>query len=531
MVGPETPTKKDDPIERITAELSAKWGLRFPPPVFQSPAQRDRTRPEEQALGRLRYLYFHDKKHSQAATRYAIDGFERLAPKLLAGWIAKPRADEDVLPTRTRSGTARQQEFLAKKPRLTDEQASDLMQAFLRQLIEAKEGIDKGAIFPIKEEPQEISYVPDSKRQEQIRLAEDAEHNYTTNDETPKNRSLRRSSRQSSSKTVRKVTSPLKNGDIKAFLNKAGNKTLPSSDLRSARIHTLSSDDYMEDDSLFDDVEMHDISNVADPVVPLVRDIGHVPVAALGVYGSNESTEENYHTPPESPDKNYKEPSKPYWSEQSWSPKKILAQGSHSRSSSDTVIPRGQKRSLPAPSKPEFSRKVSRDATECRFTGAGSTQHGGSLRYIGDAEFNKATLDKHRSFGSLHKSQSTESFSSVTSSQVTKPLSAFTSHNTSFVIETPATSFDSSQEPFELDPFREKPLYTRRSWQNLKAPFGGLGIQMEVDFDVRDESDVTPMGPPAPVAKFRSLRDVSIKDLLCRSPFGKSHIVICHKHC
>lgn len=150
----------------------------------------------------------------------------------------------------------------------------------------------------------------------------------------------------------------------------------------------------------------------------------------------------------------------------------------------------------------------------------------GGLRYIGDAEFNKATLDQHRSFGSLQKSQSTESFSSVTSSEVTKPLSAFTSHNTSFVIETPATSFDSSQEPFELDPFREKPLHARRSWQNLKAPFGGLGIQMEVDFDIRDGSDITPMGPPAPVAKLRSLRDVSVGDLLFRSPFGRSHRMI-----
>ncbi|KAL8929504.1 MAG: hypothetical protein Q9208_001173 [Pyrenodesmia sp. 3 TL-2023] len=528
MVGPETPTKKDDPIERITAELSAKWGLRFPPPIFQSPAQRDRRRPEEQALGRLRYLYFHDKKKNQAATRYAIDGFERLAPKLLAGWIAKPWADEDVLPTRTRSGTARHQEFLAKKPTLTDEQASDLMQAFLRQLIEAKEGIDKGAVFPIKEEPQEISYVLDPKIQGQIRRAEDAEHYYTTNDETPKNRPTRRSSRQSSSKTIRKVTSPLKNGDIKAFLDKAGKETLSSSELRTTKIHTLSSDDYKEDDSLFDDVEMHDITNVADPLEPLVRDMGHVPAAAVGAHGSNESIEENYHTPPESPQKKRDDPSKPSWGQQSWSPKKTSDQGGGSRGSSDTVVPQGKKRSLPAPSKPEISRKVSRDATERRFTGAGPTQHVGGLRYIGDAEFNKATLEQHRSFGSLPKSQSTESFSSVTSSEVTKPLSAFTSHNTSFVIETPATSFDSSQEPFELDPFREKPLHTRRSWQNLKAPFGGLGIQMEVDFDMRDGSDVTPMGPPAPIAKFRSLRGVSVKDLLLRSPFGTANPSLTH---
>lgn len=521
MVGPETPVKKDDPIERITAELAAKWGLRFPLPVFQSPAQRDRKRPEEQALSRLRYLYFYDKKHKQAATRYAIDGFERLAPKLLAGWIAKPWADEDVLPTRTRSGTARHQDFLARKPTLTDEQASDLMQAFLRQLIEAKDGIDKGARFPIKEEPQETIYVPKPKVHEQMSPARGPNHDYPTNDETPKNRPLRRSSRQSSSKTIRKVTSPLKNGDIKTYLSKLGNEALSPSDIQTTKIHTLSSDDYKEDDSLFDDVEMHDISNVLAPVKPSIGDIGLVSVAAFGAYGSSESVEENYHTPPESPHKNPNDPPNPYRSQQSWLSKKTSVQGSDSRSSSDTVMAQGKKRSLPAASKPEMSRKVSRDATERRFTGASPVQHVAGLRYIGDPEFNKAVLDKRGSFGSLHKSQSTESFSSVTSSEVTKPLSAFTSHNTSFLIETPATSFDSSQEPFELDPFREKPLYTRRSWQNLKAPFGGLGIQMEVDFDMRDGSDVTPMGPPAPVGKSRSLRNVSVRDLLRRSPFGE----------
>ncbi|KAL8909002.1 MAG: hypothetical protein Q9207_000453 [Kuettlingeria erythrocarpa] len=519
MVGPETPVKKDDPIARITAELSAKWGLRFPLPVFQSPAQRDRKRPEEEALSRLRHLYFYDKKHKQAATIYAIDGFERLAPKLLAGWIAKPWADEDVLPTRTRSGTARHQDFLSRKPTLTDEQASDLMQAFLRQLVEAKDGIDKGAKFPINEEPREAIYVPKPKVQEQISPARGANHGYSTNDETPKNRPLRRSSRQSSSKTIRKVTSPLKNGDIKTYLRKFGNEALSPSDLQSTKIPTLSSDDYKEDDSLFDDVEMHDISDVLAPVKPLIEDIGHVSVAAFGAYGSSESIEENYHTPPESPHKNPNDPSNPYHSQRSRPPKKISVQGSDSRSSSDTVMAQGKKRSLPATSKPEMSRKVSRDATERLFTGASPAQHASGLRYIGDPEFNKAVLDKHGSFGSLHQSRSTESFSSVTSSEVTKPLSAFTSHNTSFLIETPATSFDSSQEPVELDPFREKPLRPRRSWQNLKAPFGGLGIQMEVDFDTRDGSDVTSMGPPAPVGKSRSLRKVSVRDLLRWSPF------------
>lgn len=151
MVEPETPTKGDDGIQRILADLTAKWGLRFPPQVLQSPAKRDPDRPEEQVLSRIRYLFYHDKNNKQAATADAIKGFEDFAAELLTGWVAKPQADRDLLPTRTRTGTACHHEFLFKKPSLSEEHASDLMQTLLRYLDEAAEGIRKG---PIEEESQ-----------------------------------------------------------------------------------------------------------------------------------------------------------------------------------------------------------------------------------------------------------------------------------------------------------------------------------------------------------------------------------------
>lgn len=154
MVGPETPTKGDDGIQPILADLSAKWDLRFPPQVPQSPAKRDQGRPEEQVLSRLRWLFFHDRKNKQAATAFAIKCFEDFAPKLLAGWVAKPQADIDVLPTRTRSSTARHNEFLFRRPTLSEEHASDLMQALLRSLKETIKGIEKGTVYAIEEETQ-----------------------------------------------------------------------------------------------------------------------------------------------------------------------------------------------------------------------------------------------------------------------------------------------------------------------------------------------------------------------------------------
>lgn len=144
----ETPKKADDEILHITQALSAKWGLRFPKPGPRSPSTRKTEQPEEKVLSRLQFLYFHDHKTNQAATSYGIDRFEELAPKLLAGWVPKFQADADVLPTRTRSGASKQEAYILKKPTLSDEQASDLMQALLRHLTDVFESIRKGAIFP-----------------------------------------------------------------------------------------------------------------------------------------------------------------------------------------------------------------------------------------------------------------------------------------------------------------------------------------------------------------------------------------------
>lgn len=142
-----TPTRAEDEIRRIQLDLSAKWGLRFPQPGLRSPAKRRLDQPEEKALDRLKFLYFHDLRCNQAAKDHAIDEFEKIAPKLHAGWVYKAEGDPDVLPSRTRSGARRQDNFLAKKLELNDEQASDLMQALLRSLTSVVEMVRKGARF------------------------------------------------------------------------------------------------------------------------------------------------------------------------------------------------------------------------------------------------------------------------------------------------------------------------------------------------------------------------------------------------
>ncbi|KAL8973519.1 MAG: hypothetical protein Q9197_002229 [Variospora fuerteventurae] len=497
MVAPETPTKGDDGIQRILADLTAKWDLRFPPQVLQSPAKRNRDRPEEQVLSRIRYLFYHDKNHKQAATADAIKGFEDFAAELLTGWVAKPQADRDVLPTRTRTGTACHHEFLFKKPSLSEEHASDLMQTLLRYLDEAAEGIRKG---PIEEESQ--------KDLDPHGLHRETPKNYET-------QSLRRSSRTSSSKTVRKVRIPSENGDTKPYSSQSDNADLPS-----PRLQLPSSDDYNVDDSLFDDVKMHDAPQDTTPSKPFSTAIEHnCDAVSLGSQDSD-SVEEHYHTPPDSPSKLPKTSSRSHAMQESWAPKKTSGkEGGGSSGSSDTIIPHGRKRSLPASSKRDLPRKMSRDTSQRRSTGISVADSIGGLKYSGNLDFDKVYLESQRPLGSLDKSWSSESISSVTSAGATKSSSALTTPNTSFLSETPATSFDSVAERYELDPLREKPLHGRRSWQNLKEPFGfGLGIEMDVD--KRDDAEAMSMGPPAPTSKFRNLPTVSVKDHLAVSPFA-----------
>ncbi|KAL8905139.1 MAG: hypothetical protein Q9171_006787 [Xanthocarpia ochracea] len=465
----ETPSRADDEIRRITLDLSAKWGLVFPQLGPRSPAKTNSERPEEKVLGRLRYLYFHDRRQNQAATKYAISCFEQLAPKLLAGWIVKTQGDSDVLPTRTRSGAVRQNSFLSRKPGLNDEQASDLMQALLRYLTEVVKSVREGTKFEVDRGKRDASDGPN----------------------TPQNKepqSIRRSSRISAEKANPnpKLSNQQKDGNIRNYMMPRSNENLQRLGTQS------SSDDYKIDDGLFNDVEMQDaLSNVAPQVLPNAtsNDIDTM----MNSSESNESLEEIYQTPPDSPSKSISRTVS--MKQRRHSPIGKPVQTHQYRNSPGSTLGQSRKRTYPAPPKPDdVPRKISRDNSN------------------------------NRSFGPLCRSFSSDSFAPTTSSGATLASSAWTTPNTSFMTETPGTSFDSSNEPFELDPTGGRSMQTRRSWQNLKEPFG-LGLDMSWapdmgwDPDMHGSAKAVSMGPPALIPMNRTLLEISVKKLLLLSPF------------
>ncbi|KAL8670790.1 MAG: hypothetical protein Q9168_004688 [Polycauliona sp. 1 TL-2023] len=469
-----TPTKADDEIGRIQLDLSAKWGLKFPEPGFRSPAKRKFDQPEEKALERLKYLYFHDRKSNQTATGHAISSFEQTARKLLAGWVKKPQGETDVLPSRTRSGA--RDDFLARSHVFNDDESSHLMQALLQSLTDVVESV----------------------RKEQTDTG--------NNDRTPQNKGsvpVRRSSRKSSEKSNSKATSLQRDGNIRSYMKQTIDNLQPLDPV--ATVQQPSSDDFIIDDGLFNDVEMQDAPSDAGPRIPpdsLRNGPGFGPMMVFSE--SNESLEDVYQTPPDSP-------SKMRLASGKYTDTKTRRQSSIQSPTrinppygpSESVLGQARKRAYPAPSKPDLPRKVSRDDSRNR-------QSLDAL--IHTAAYPRNLRRDHESFnGSLHRSFSSDTSTSVTTSGATIASSAWTTPNTSFLIETPGTSFDSINEPFELDYPGAKLTYTAQTLDEPCRPEKPVGLGLVIALDPIYPVKAVSMAPPALIPVNKASTEVSVE--------------------
>ncbi|CAL8583937.1 hypothetical protein XPA_009547 [Xanthoria parietina] len=375
-----TPTRAEDEIRRIQLDLSAKWGLRFPQPGLRSPAKRKLDQPEEKALDRLKFLYFHDLRCNQAAKDYAVREFEEIAPKLLAGWVYKTGGDPDVLPSRTRSGARRQDNFLAMKPELNDEQASDLMQALLRSLTSVVENVRKGAIFEKD---------PDSQKG---KIGVSADHNTPQNKES---KSARKPSRTLSEKANSKTSNQQKNGNIRDYMKQTSTEALQPLGYPLSKDPQPSSDDYMIDDGLFNDVEMQDApANLAPEVFPNVK--SNFLDTTMAFSESNESLEDVYQSAPDSPSKVNTLSRTVSMRKQRQSAVKSPVQVSQCHGPSENAFGQGRKRAHPAQPKPDLPRKVSRDSSSIRSFGAIPNQPFGSTTHTAPYPQNMKVDDRHR---------------------------------------------------------------------------------------------------------------------------------------
>lgn len=313
-------------------------------------------------------------------------------------------------------------------------------------------------------------------------------------------------------------------------MQRKSNESLQPLNFHASKIPQSSSDDYKVDDELFNDVEMQDAPDMVTPQkmsdFPRMKEVQQLSIPtenaldrSMASSDSNESLEEQYQTPPDSPSKVSLRQlqMKKSGTSPTTKPVQINIYGGISER-------QNRKRTYPAPPKPDMPRKMSRDNSNSRTLSASSVQASGAMTHMNAPNVRNIHLDEKRSGDSLHKSFSSGSFTSVTSTAATMASSAWTTPNTSFRTETPSTSFDSS-EPFELDDFGGKSMHSRRSWQNLKAPFG-LGLDVGLDSTSHGPTKAGSMGPPVLVPTTRKSPEISAETLLSVSPFGKSLICL-----
>lgn len=108
MLPPSTPTKAikaDSDINTRVQNLALKWDLQIPlRDTSWSPSRSSNKSSEQQIYASVRWLYFTD----ESALDYAVAKFENYAGK---NWVAKPRADPDVLTSRNTRASACQIHF------------------------------------------------------------------------------------------------------------------------------------------------------------------------------------------------------------------------------------------------------------------------------------------------------------------------------------------------------------------------------------------------------------------------------------
>ena len=141
---PITPSKVDEGIEKIKQSLSAKWGIRFPVrDATHSPSKRDMSLVEEKILVLIQLLYFRG-----GALDYAIGQFEENAAQIISKWQFKSYGEPDLLLSLEASKSALKQDFLKKRPALSQKAVTELTENLKHFLNLIADRVKAGEKFP-----------------------------------------------------------------------------------------------------------------------------------------------------------------------------------------------------------------------------------------------------------------------------------------------------------------------------------------------------------------------------------------------
>lgn len=145
---PETPSKADAGIEAVKRSLAAKWEIEWPArDSTWSPSKSDPSRVEDKIATMIQYLYF-QKPPKEGALDYALRQFERNAVQIHSHWRFKPHGDPELLPSLDVSESALRQDFLKKRPQLSEQAIAELTESLSRCLKSTADEVKAGKNFP-----------------------------------------------------------------------------------------------------------------------------------------------------------------------------------------------------------------------------------------------------------------------------------------------------------------------------------------------------------------------------------------------
>ena len=143
MPVPSTPskTKADEGINKIVDDLVQQWNLHLPiRDATWSPSKNTNQSIDQQILFCIRFLFFKDR----SALDDSIAQFEKHARTIQSDWHFKPRAEADVIPSRTRHESARREELLAAQVDIGDKVTADLKECLLAKVKPAYDCVKRG---------------------------------------------------------------------------------------------------------------------------------------------------------------------------------------------------------------------------------------------------------------------------------------------------------------------------------------------------------------------------------------------------
>jgi hypothetical protein len=148
---PSTPSfrKANAEINKIVYDLAQQWNLQLQiRDTTWSPSKTTNEPIDQEIFSCIRFLFFKDR----LALDSAITQFEQHAKTIQSAWRFKPRAESDVIPSRTNDHSAKREDSLAVEVAIDEENSANLKECLLAKIKLAYNCVKQGEKYTVGNE-------------------------------------------------------------------------------------------------------------------------------------------------------------------------------------------------------------------------------------------------------------------------------------------------------------------------------------------------------------------------------------------